>query len=128
MNIAIPIDTNNGLDSDVYNHFGMAKEFLVVDLDTKSFEITQNQKMLKGGSCKSGKFDKNLKIDAVITKCIGNGSLRDMNSSGIKVFQAQKEKIIDNLDLMEKGDLKLFHMFDICQGQKNKKEHGCGHH
>jgi hypothetical protein len=29
---------------------------------------------------------------------------------------------------MEKNELKLFHMFDICQAKKNKKEGGCGHH
>jgi predicted Fe-Mo cluster-binding NifX family protein len=128
MNIAIPIDTNNGLESNVYKHFGMAKEFLVADLETRAFEITKNQKLLEGSSCKAGKFEKGLKIDAVITACIGDGSLRDMISSGIKVFQAQKTNINDNLDLIEKGDLKLFHMFDICQRKKNKKEHGCGYH
>ncbi|MCP4022133.1 MAG: dinitrogenase iron-molybdenum cofactor [Desulfobacteraceae bacterium] len=129
MKIAIPIETDNGLDSKVFKYFGMAKEFLVVDLENKTFETTKNQKLAdKTASCKAGKFEKGLTINAVITRCIGDGSLRDMHSSGIKVFQAQKETVMGNLELLEKGDLKLFHMFDICQGHKNKKEHGCGHH
>ena len=113
MKIAIPIHINNGLESEVSENFGKSREFLVVNLEAKTFEITKNQKITeKGVKCKAGKFDPALNIDTVITKCIGNGSLRDMNSSGIKVYQAQKDRVVDNLKLIENGELKLFHMFE----------------
>ena len=129
MNIAFPIDADDGLNSKISANFGSVREYLVVNLETKAFENTKNQKYAaESATCKSGKFDPALPIDAVITKCIGNGSLRDMNTSGIKVYQAQKDLVIDNLKLLEKGALKLFHIFDVCQGHKNKKDHGCGHH
>ncbi len=32
------------------------------------------------------------------------------------------------IELIEKDELKLYHIFDYCQTKKNKKEGGCGHH
>ena len=129
MKIAFPVTEDNGLDSLVNEHFGVAKHFMIVDLDTRAIEIVDNQKHLEGNaSCKTGVFDKETTVDAVVTNCIGDGSLRGLNTAGIKVYAAQENTIVHNLELLEKGELKLFHIFDLCQGKKNKKEGGCGHH
>ncbi len=129
MKIAFPVTEDKGLDSRVSDHFGVAEKFLVVDLETKGCTLFDNQK-LKGTSvkCKSGVFAKSADVDAVITKCLGDGSQRSLTGSDIKVYSARKETIAENIELLEKGELKLFHMFDLCQGKKNKKEGGCGHH
>ena len=128
MKIAFPVTENKGLDSLINEHFGVAKKFMIVDLDTKEMEVVDNQKHLEGkASCKTGVFAKDTTVDAVVTKCIGDGSLRGLNTANIKVYAAQKESIADNLALLEKEELKLFHIFDLCQGKKNKKEGGCGH-
>ena len=81
-----------------------------------------------GSSCKTGFIKKEDGVDAVVTQCIGDGSQRGLHEAQIKVYAAQAETVGQNLDLMEKGELKLFHIFDLCQGKKNKKEGGCGHH
>jgi predicted Fe-Mo cluster-binding NifX family protein len=129
MKIAFPVIENSGLDSLVNDQFGMAKKFLIVDLDTKEIELVPNQKHLEGSaSCKTGVFDKETTVDVVVTKCIGDGSLRGLNEANIKVYAAQKDTVAENLELIEKKELKLFHIFDLCQGKKNKKEGGCGHH
>ena len=129
MRVAFPVKDNKGLESLVSDHFGVAENFLVVDLETKNCELLENQK-LKGDSvkCKTGVFAKKAGVDAVITKCLGDGSQRSLNDSDIRVYAAQGDTIAENLDLLAKGELKLFHMFDLCQGKKNKKEGGCGHH
>ena len=129
MRVAFPVTENKGLESRVSEHFGVSEKFLIVDLETKAFELFENQK-LKGDSvrCKTGVFAKNAQVDAVITKCLGDGSQRSLNDSDIRVYAAQEDTIAENLALLEKGELKLFHMFDLCQGKKNKKEGGCGHH
>ncbi|WP_022665485.1 NifB/NifX family molybdenum-iron cluster-binding protein [Desulfospira joergensenii] len=129
MKVAFPVKENKGLESRVSEHFGVAEQFLVVDLETRTCELSENQKT-KGESvkCKTGVFAEEAGVDAVITKCLGDGSQRSLNDSNIKVFAALKETISENLELLEKGELKLFHMFDLCQGKKNKKEGGCGHH
>lgn len=129
MKIAFPVKENNGLASLLDAHFGVAKNFLIVDMETREFELKENQKLLEGESkCKTGVFGKEDKIDAVVTKCMGDGSQRNLASSEIKVFQAQEDTILGNLALLEKDELKLFHIFDFCQTKKNKKEGGCGHH
>lgn len=128
MKIAFPVEENKGLDSLLNEHFGVAKEFLVVDLDTKAFEIVPNQKAGDSSSCKTGFISKESGVSAVVTKCIGDGSQRNLHAADITVYAAGADTVAQNLTLMAKGELKIFHMFDLCQGKKNKKEGGCGHH
>lgn len=127
MRIAFPVKKNNGLASVIDEHFGVAKNFLIVDIKTREFELKENQKLSADSKCKISLFDDEDKVSAVVTKCMGDGSQRSLTSSEIKIYQAQKETILENLELLEKDELKLFHIFDICQNKKNKKE-GCGHH
>ncbi len=129
MKVAFPVKENNGLESIIDEHFGVAQTFLIVDIKTRKFELKDNRKLLAEGSkCKTGVFKKKDKVGAVVTRCMGDGSQRSLTSSDIRVFQAQKETILENLELLEKDELKLFHIFDFCQIKKNKKEGGCGHH
>ncbi len=128
MKIAFPVKENRGLDSLVNDHFGVSGEFMVVDLASREIEMIPNKKAAKGSSCKSGFIDKDAGVDAVVTKCIGDGGQRGLHSSDIQVYAAGGDTVAENLSLYEKGELKLFHMFDLCQGKKNKKEGGCGHH
>jgi predicted Fe-Mo cluster-binding NifX family protein len=129
MKIAFPVKENIGLDSIIDEHFGAAQNFLIVDSKTRNFELMANQKIAaQGSSCKTGVFKKDIQVDAVVTRCMGDGAKKILTSSNIMVYQAQKESILDNLELFENNKLKLFHMFDHCQTKKNKKEGGCGHH
>jgi predicted Fe-Mo cluster-binding NifX family protein len=129
MKLAFPVKENNGLESIIDDHFGVAEKFLIVDLSTRKFELRENQKLSGDGhKCKTGVLGKEEQIDAVITRCMGDGSQRSLAASGIKVFQAREGTVRENLELLEKNELKLFHIFDFCQTKKNKKEGGCGHH
>ena len=130
MNIVFPIASENGLESLIDERFGGAPLFLIVDSASMSTQVVENKKFNdRSASCKSDRFDTDLIIDAVVTKCIGSGSLKNLTKQGVKVFQAQSETVGRNLELFLKDALKLFHMFDICQGQKHKKESkDCHHH
>ena len=129
MKIAFPIARDKGLNSLISDRFSVAEKFMILDLETRETEVVVNQKRIEGNtSCKTGVFDKKTIVDAVVTNCIGDGSLRGLTTANIKVYAAQGESIAENLELMKNGELKLFHIFDLCQGKKNKKEGGCGHH
>ena len=129
MKVAFPVKENNGLESIIDEHFGVAENFIIVDLETRKFELKENRKLLSEGSkCKTGVFKKKDLVDAVVTRCMGDGSQRSLISSNIKIYQAQKNTVLENLELLEKDELKMFHIFDFCQTKKNKKEGGCGHH
>ncbi len=129
MKIAFPVEEDNGLDSMINDHFGVAKTFLIVDMETKDYVIKGNKKVSGGeSSCKTGIFSKKDQVNAVVTKCMGDGSQRNLAKLNIKVFQAIKDSVSENIELIEKDELKMFHIFDFCQTKKNKKEGGCGHH
>jgi len=128
MKIAFPITTDNGLKSQISERFGVAEKFMILDLETREGNVVVNQKRIEGNSCKTGVFAKDTIVDAVVTNCIGDGSLRGLTIANIRVYAAQGESISENLELMKNGELKLFHVFDLCQGKENKKEGGCGHH
>lgn len=128
MRLAFPIKEDAGLDSLIDEHFGTADRFLIVDTDTHNTELLENRKLSGESACKTGIFKKKDRVDAVITKCMGDGSQRNLAKVDIKVFQALKETIAENLELFDNDQLKLFHIFDFCTAHKNKKEGGCGHH
>jgi predicted Fe-Mo cluster-binding NifX family protein len=128
MKIAFPVKEDKGLDSLVNEHFGVANEFLIVDTETRQVQVLPNKKAQDGSSCKTGFIDKNAGVSAVVTKCIGDGSQRGLHAEKIKIYAAQADTVGKNLDLLARGELKLFHIFDLCQGKKNKKTGGCGHH
>ncbi len=129
MKIAFPVKENKGLESALDDHFGTAKHFLIVDTQTRGFEFMENQKISgEESKCKTSVLGKNSGIEAVITGCMGDGSRRSLSTANIKVFQAKKQTVLENLELFEKDELKLFHIFDLCRNKKNKKEGGCGHH
>lgn len=74
MKIAFPVIEDKGLDSLVNDHFGVAELFLVVDLETGEIKTRTNQKIENpNAGCKTGIFDKAESVDAVVTKCIGDG-------------------------------------------------------
>jgi predicted Fe-Mo cluster-binding NifX family protein len=128
MKIAFPVKEDNGLDSILDEHFGVAKLFLIVETGTMTYTVKANQKLKEGGTkCKTTVLGKKANVDAVVTNCIGDGSQRNLASKNVKVYQARKQTIKENLALMENDGLKLFHMFDLCQNKKNKKEGDCGH-
>ena len=129
MKIAFPVKEDNGLDSILDEHFGNAGKFMIVDMTSGDITVMDNQKKCTEGSrCKTALIDEALGVDAVVTHCLGDGTRRSMTKAQIKVLQALKPTVKENLELARKNGLKLFHIFDICQTQKNKKEGGCGHH
>ncbi len=88
MKLAFPVKNDNGLESEIYEHFGKAPEFIIVDSKTKKFSAIQNKRVSEGKtSCKASIITNDIEIDAVITTCIGDGSLRNLSSQNIKVYQ-----------------------------------------
>ncbi|MCA1784825.1 MAG: dinitrogenase iron-molybdenum cofactor, partial [Desulfobacteraceae bacterium] len=74
MKVAFPVTEDKGLDSLVNDHFGVAELFMVVDLETKKIHVRKNQKIANpDAGCKTGVLNKDEDVDAVITKCIGDG-------------------------------------------------------
>jgi predicted Fe-Mo cluster-binding NifX family protein len=52
MKVCFPIENNQGLSSQVFNHFGSAPEFVIVNVATSEFQSISNiDKINQHGAC-----------------------------------------------------------------------------
>lgn len=123
MRVCFPINTNEGVGSIPYNHFGSAKMFIVVDSETKEVKTIDNGNLgHEHGNCQPIKALCGEVVDAVVVSGIGQGAISKLNSMGIKVFRASEGSIENNIDLLNRNELKVFDSTHICVN------HDCGSH
>ena len=126
MKICFPVQQNNGLDSAVYNHFGSAPIFVVVDTDTNSIASISNQDQHHShGACNPMKALDNQKVDAIVVGGIGAGALTRLNQMGIKVHRSQAETIGGNMALLTTQSLPVLTLQGCCGG--HSADVGCAH-
>lgn len=117
MHVCFPVQENKGIESPVYNHFGSAPLFLVVETGSGQVtEISNRDQNHAHGSCNPLKALDGRKIDAVIVGGIGGGALSKLNQSGIKVYRASSMTIKENLSLFTSGNLPEFTLQACCGG------------
>lgn len=127
MKVAFPSEENKGLDSLVHGHFGSAKGFFIVNLDTNAFEYIDNSdRDHEHGKCQPLAAVGNQSIDAVVVGGIGKGAVHGLNNAGIKVFRAVEGTIQENMELLKKGTLPEMTAQDACKGHHQGS--GCSHH
>ncbi len=118
MKIAFPVRKDDGIDSAVYNHFGSAPFFLVLDLHTDALEVFENPDPdHQHGVCSPMTALGGRKVDGVVVGGIGGGALKKLNNEGITVYRAIEGTAKENASLIKAGNLPIFD-----PGQT------CGHH
>ena len=126
MKICFPIEENNGLESPVYNHFGSAPLFLVVDTETRQTTALQNKDQVhQHGACSPLKALGNGQFDGIVVGGIGGGALNGLLRMGLKVFRAEAGTVAQNVDLFLQGKLPEFTPQQTCGGHAHG--HGCNH-
>lgn len=122
MKICMPVAHNEGLASEVFQHFGSAPLFLVMDTETQEVEEIRNRDLHHAhGACSPLKALGGHRIDAVIVGGIGAGALRGLEAAGIRVYRSEGGTAADNLSRLSKGTLVPYTPLDVCGG------HGHGH-
>jgi predicted Fe-Mo cluster-binding NifX family protein len=126
MKVCFPVAEEEGLNSEVYGHFGSAPVFIIVDTkDNHVTTINNKDQHHAHGACNPLKALNNQQVDAIVVGGIGAGALTKLNQQGIKVFQAQAQKVKENIKLLKDHILTEFTMQHTCAG------HGqgisCGH-
>lgn len=117
MKLCFPVQSNEGLESTVYNHFGSAPSFVVVDTNTNDVStITNNDRLHVHGSCNPIKALDNQTVDAVIVGGIGGGALGRLNQAGIRVYKAAAPSIRENMDLFASIGLAEYKPGHTCGG------------
>jgi len=91
MKICFPVESNKGLESNVYDHFGSAPTFVIFNTETKSHEIINNQNLEhEHGKCSPVKALAGKVVDAIVVGGIGAGAVNKLNNMGIKVYRASR--------------------------------------
>src|SRR4030042_4893612 len=126
MKICFPVLKADGLESEVYGHFGTAAVFLVLETDTNKITTINNRDQNHAhGMCNPLKALNNQKIDTVVVGGVGAGGLNKLKQLGIKVFRAQAGTIKVNMELLNSQNLLELTPQQCCPGHGHIS--GCGH-
>lgn len=126
MKICFPVEKNEGLASTVYNHFGSAPLFLVVDTVTNEVAAINNRDQHHThGACNPMKALDGQRVDAIVVGGIGAGALTRLNQMGIKVHRAQAGTIAENIPSLTSGKLPELTVQGCCGG--HSKDGACAH-
>jgi len=126
MKICFPVQQDEGMASTVYNHFGSAPIFMVVDTDTNSaVPINNHDQHHAHGACNPMKALDNQKVDAIVVGGIGAGALTRLNQMGITVHRSQAVTIRENIALLASKSLPVLTVQGCCGG--HSKDGGCAH-
>ncbi len=131
MKVCFPIQQDQGVNSAVFNHFGSAPAFVVVDTASQAVDTIQNgDKNHAHGACNPLKALENRQIDAVVVGGIGAGALSRLNQAGIRVYRAAAATITENLGLFERRELPEYTLQGCCggHGHSHGSGGGCAHH
>jgi predicted Fe-Mo cluster-binding NifX family protein len=117
MNICVPVETDNGLDSPVCAHFGSAPAFMIVDTDTGGCRAVVNGNQHHGhGQCMPLQSLQGEAIDAMVVGGIGMGALHKLNAARITVYVAQHPTVGEVLSAFKAGSLRPMQPGMACAG------------
>ena len=126
MKICFPVQRDEGIDSSVYNHFGSAPFFMVVDTESNSVVVISNRDQHHAhGACNPMKALDNHHVDAIVVGGIGAGALSRLQQMGISVHKSQAATVRDNIALFTAHQLPALTMQGC--GGGHSADRGCAH-
>ena len=126
MKICFPSQKDAGLESLVYNHFGSAPMFIVVDTVTDGVsKVINEDQHHTHGACNPIKALGSEAVDAVVVGGIGGGALNRLTQMGIKVYRSSGATVRENLTLLNSAGLSEY-IPQLCCGGHDKGP-GCAH-
>ena len=106
MNICIPVENDDGLQSRVCAHFGSAPIFMIVDTDTLACKAVKNTHQHHAhGMCQPLAALSGETMDAIVVGGIGMGALMKLNAANIKVYRTSRPTLQATLDALKAGQL-----------------------
>ncbi len=125
MKIAFPTQEPKGMESPIFDHFGSADYFIIVDSNSGLVEVVGNlDKNHVHGRCQPLRALSGKTINAVVAGGIGAGALQRLNKEGIKTYRAVEGTVSENLALIQSGVLPIFTSEQACAGHER---HRCNH-
>jgi predicted Fe-Mo cluster-binding NifX family protein len=124
MKVGFAVQIDEGIESRVFDHFGSAPAFIIVDHEGNDFISINNKDLHHAhGACNPIMALDGKSVDAMVVGGIGAGALRKLNAMGIKVFGAAAPTVKENLALLKDKKLQELTENHSCRGHQG----GCGH-
>ena len=124
MKVGFAVQGNEGVESRVYDHFGSAPAFIIVDTEAKDVLTVSNRDLHHvHGACNPIMALDGKSVDAMVVGGIGAGAIAKLNAIGVKVYQAGAPTVKENLALLSQDKLQELSMLNACQAHQG----GCGH-
>ena len=117
MIVAVPLETSEGLDSLICEHFGSAPLYAVCDTDSGRLQIVENSnKGHEHGQCSPINVFSQNNIEAVLCKGIGARATGKLRMLDIEVFVAGGlSTLSEALDSYKRGVMCKVKAQDACQ-------------
>ena len=133
MKICIPTEDNHGLESRVYDHFGSAPFFAMMDADSDRLEVVRNTDLdHRHHSCHHIDGLKTHNVDVVVCNGVGRRAFAALQEAGIDVLAPEQATVADIVSAMRAGEVRQLSTDEACgggrhgYGQENCHAHGPG--
>jgi ArsR family transcriptional regulator len=119
MKIGFAVQRNEGIESKVYDHFGSAPAFIIVDTNGKEVLTVNNQDLHHvHGACNPVMALDGKSVDAMVVGGIGAGAITKLNAMGVKVYAASALTVKENLELLSQNKLEELFVYNACQAHQ----------
>lgn len=120
LKICVPTVGNQGVKEKVYEHFGSAPFFTIVNLETGGVEVIDNQNHHHShGACHPMMSLNGKGVEAVVTGGMGRRAIEMLNADNIRVYRASGDIVADVVKELKAGSLEELLPETACAG------HGC---
>jgi len=128
MKYCFPIANAQGLASEVFEHFGSAPMFLIVDDQDRSTELVRAPARKVHGGCRPVQLLEPHGFDAMVVCGIGHGAISKIAGMGKKIFLATAPTVAENLALLDAQALEQCDPAGHCErsGHAHGHRHGVG--
>ena len=124
MKVGFAVQGNEGVESKVYEHFGSAPAFIIVDTEGKDFLTVSNKDLHHvHGACNPVMALDGKSVDAMVVGGIGAGAIAKLNAMGVKVYAAAASTVEENLNLLIENKLQELSVNDACRAHQGECEH-----
>jgi predicted Fe-Mo cluster-binding NifX family protein len=119
MKVGFAVYSDEGIGSKVYDHFGSAPAFIIVDTETRD-PVRVNNKDLNHvhGACNPIMALDGHSINAMVVGGIGAGAINKLNAMGVKVYAAAAPTVKQNLDLLTENKLQELSVQNACRAHQ----------
>jgi predicted Fe-Mo cluster-binding NifX family protein len=145
MRICIPTATDQGIEAEVFGHFGSAPYFSLLDTDTAEVEVLGNDNQHHAhGQCSPMKQLSGAKFDAIVVRGMGRNAVARFAAANVPVMVTGARNLQDVLEEARSGSLRELDPAQACQGHGDRhgqqfvsrqtqrrshhRAHRCGNH